>query len=540
MSPQNHGGPAESSQVFDPSVNEKLGRPWPSTPCLTVPVTVTVTSGSLSALSACQAWPILSGFADSGASDGCRRRRWLRLDRRLRPARMATLRTATTRHRDSDVGRRRRIRPEHRDGDGQRDDRRDRDQQDVRTRLGIARSLGRPPFDEPCRPGRVPTPSRRAPEPRIGELGAPRRRRRRARSERSRSCVSEPAEPTTHGSAVQRAAVRRRHATKRDRERLPNRRPRSRGREGWNRLRVRPRQTVGRADSGSRSQAVKKAISGPPGSGFPDTRATIPAMSRPTPSDRRRLPAFVALLLGAALVVTACGSNASSASPSSAATPSPATSTTPTARPVALGRAVAERRVGPRCDLRHGRAAGHRHPRSPADQAGRAPVHHTGRGQGDARQGLRHGDPGRVPRGDRAALQGARPHPGRFEPARPDDRPARRGGRGVLSRCRGQALRHHQERSARSGRALLLRARVRPRPAGPELDDLQGPARRVRPGRPPPRPPGDLRGRRQPPDDPVGGGQPRTSRSSWRSSGRATTPRARPCSSERRRSFGTR
>ena len=54
-------------------------------------------------------------------------------------------------------------------------------------------------------------------------------------------------------------------------------------------------------------------------------------MSRPTPSDRRRLPAFVALLLGAALVVTACGSNASSASPSAAATPPPATSAAPTA-----------------------------------------------------------------------------------------------------------------------------------------------------------------------------------------------------------------
>ena len=53
----------------------------------------------------------------------------------------------------------------------------------------------------------------------------------------------------------------------------------------------------------------------------------------PTPSDRRRLPAVAALLLGAVLVVTACGSNASSASPSSAATPSPATSAAPTALP---------------------------------------------------------------------------------------------------------------------------------------------------------------------------------------------------------------
>ena len=56
-------------------------------------------------------------------------------------------------------------------------------------------------------------------------------------------------------------------------------------------------------------------------------------MSRPTPSDRRRLPAVAALLLGAVLVVTACGTNASSASPSSAATPSPATSAAPTALP---------------------------------------------------------------------------------------------------------------------------------------------------------------------------------------------------------------
>ncbi len=155
-----------------------------------------------------------------------------------------------------------------------------------------------------------------------------------------------------------------------------------------------------------------------------------------------------------------------------------------------------------------GRGPGRRDPRSPADQAGRAPVHHPGRGQGDAHQGLRHGDAGRVPRGQRAALQGARSHPGRFEPAGPDHRPARRSRRRLLSRCRGQALRHHQERPAGSGRAVLLLPRVRPRAPGPELDDLQGPARRLRPGRPTPGPPGDLRGRREPADDPVGGGQP--------------------------------
>ena len=219
-------------------------------------------------------------------------------------------------------------------------------------------------------------------------------------------------------------------------------------------------------------------------------------MSRPTPSDRRRLPAVAALLLGAVLVVTACGTNASSASPSSAATPSPATSAAPTALPspsVAPSPSAASA-LDAIYDTVEQQVIGD--PRPPADQAGRAPVHHPGRGQGDARQGLRQGDPGRVHRRQRAALQGARADPGRFEPARPDHRPAGRGGRGLLSRRRGQALRHHQERPARSGRALLLRPRVRPRAPGPELDDLQGPARRVRPGRPAPRPPGDLRGRR--------------------------------------------
>ena len=37
-------------------------------------------------------------------------------------------------------------------------------------------------------------------------------------------------------------------------------------------------------------------------------------------------------------------------------------------------------------------------------------------------------------------------------------------------------------------RAFLLRPRVRPRPAGPELHDLQGPGRDPRPGRPHARP----------------------------------------------------
>src|SRR4051794_2507236 len=70
LSPQNHGGPADSSHVLSPDVTVNVARPWSSVPCWTVPSTVTATSGAFGSLAALAAWFALPGFAGlSGFGD---------------------------------------------------------------------------------------------------------------------------------------------------------------------------------------------------------------------------------------------------------------------------------------------------------------------------------------------------------------------------------------------------------------------------------------------------------------------------------------
>ena len=209
-------------------------------------------------------------------------------------------------------------------------------------------------------------------------------------------------------------------------------------------------------------------------------------MSHRTDPRRGRLPAVASLALIAVLIVSACGQSNPPASPSASPVP---TSTAPTPAPSASASpASRERRPGRRRDLRRGRGAGRRDPRPQAEPPGRAPVHQRGRAARDDHRDVRRGHPARLPRRQRAAVQGARAHPGDERPARPVARPAERRRRRLLPERPGQALCRLQEWRTRPQRAVLLRPRVRPRPAGPELDDLQGPGRDPRPERPHARP----------------------------------------------------
>ena len=85
-----------------------------------------------------------------------------------------------------------------------------------------------------------------------------------------------------------------------------------------------------------------------------------------------------------------------------------------------------------RRDLRRGRAAGHRHPRSPAEAARRPAVHRRDGAADAAHDRVRSGHAAGLPGRDRAALQGARADPGRCEPADPEPRLAEQRRRRLL------------------------------------------------------------------------------------------------------------
>jgi hypothetical protein len=91
----------------------------------------------------------------------------------------------------------------------------------------------------------------------------------------------------------------------------------------------------GNADSRSRREPVKKAISQGLGPAFPMARATIPAMSEPTRPRRRPASTVLALAATLAILVAACGTSDPSASPSPSAAPTAAPVATPSTAPTA-------------------------------------------------------------------------------------------------------------------------------------------------------------------------------------------------------------
>ena len=104
---------------------------------------------------------------------------------------------------------------------------------------------------------------------------------------------------------------------------------------------VRPLPTLRRPDSGSRREAIKKAISPPPESVDSAARATIPGMSPQDPLRKPRRSTVACLAIVVVLLVSACGAATPSVGPSAVASPSPAPSTATTTSPSASASGVA-------------------------------------------------------------------------------------------------------------------------------------------------------------------------------------------------------
>ncbi len=215
----------------------------------------------------------------------------------------------------------------------------------------------------------------------------------------------------------------------------------------------------------------------------------------------------LALLIGLAVVASACGSAASSATRSLGPSAAPNESVVPVASASAPSGATSAESV------RRGVVRGHRAPgrepaRSPGHDYGRArPAGHDGTWRqadsdqlrGDQPPGARGREPAVHPSGTAASgvVSGAA-----------GARPRGRTGDGLLRPQVEGSIRSLGLGRSRAGGEDHLLARVHPCPPGPELRARQAGHRHSRPGRPRPGQDGSARGRRDSVDDAVGSEEP--------------------------------